>query len=159
MRNITVKESILIAASPERIWDFTQDYARRPEWDDFVRVARVEQASPRVVWIQSSGMTCRFRYKLEERPRKTSLAITDITPGWLFAGGGGSWTYEVEGGGTRFTNTGSLTIKNPLLYWLLRPIVGWLLRASYRKAMRKAKRLIEMESELSGHGAPAQLGR
>ena len=145
MGNITVKESILIAALPERVWDFTQDYSRRAEWDDFVKEARVEQQSPRVVWIKSTGMTCRFRYKLDDRPHKTSLRMTDIQPGWLFTGGGGSWVYETENGATRWTNTGSLTIKNRALYWLLKPFLTWQLRRSYRKAMMKAKLMIETD--------------
>jgi hypothetical protein len=149
MGNITVKESIAVAAPPEHVWDFTQDYSRRAEWDDFVKDARVEQESPRVVWIRSHGMTCRFRYKLDDRPRKTSLLMTDIQPGWLFTGGGGAWVYENENGGTRWTNTGSLTIKNRFLYWLLKPFLAWQLRRSYRRAMTKAKAMIEAAEGVS----------
>jgi hypothetical protein len=47
MGNVTVKESILIKASLESVWDFTQDYNRRTQWDHLVKHARVEQESPR----------------------------------------------------------------------------------------------------------------
>jgi hypothetical protein len=146
MGNITVTESIVISASPDAVWDFTQDYDRRNLWDEFVKEARVEQESPRVVWIRSTGMTCRFRYKLDDRPRKTSLRITDIEPGWGPTGGGGSWVYERDDRGTRWTNTGSLTVSNRLLYWMLKPFLAWYLRRSYRRAMRKAKAMIEGEA-------------
>ncbi|HUB05716.1 MAG TPA: SRPBCC family protein [Myxococcales bacterium] len=144
MGHITVKDTILIAASPETVWDFTQDYDRRPPWDTFVREARVESESPRVVWIRSPSMTCRFRYKLDDRPRRTSLAIADVEPSWLIGGGGGSWVYEAEGDGTRWTSTATVAVDNRVAWWLLRPFLRWQLARSNRQAMRKAKAMIEV---------------
>lgn len=36
--------SIQIAAMPEQVFDYTQDYDKRLSWDTFLRVARLEGA-------------------------------------------------------------------------------------------------------------------
>ena len=54
--------TVEIAARPEAVWDYTQDYARRTQWDASVLKARVEIDAPeRLVWIRGVGLECRFR--------------------------------------------------------------------------------------------------
>jgi len=40
-RNITITESLFISRAPETVWDFTQDYTRRPQWDATILAAEV----------------------------------------------------------------------------------------------------------------------
>src|SRR4051812_1934503 len=102
--NITVRDSITISASPEVVWDYTQDWSRRTEWDPAVLSSEMLEASPRVLRVRATGgITFLVRYKLEDRPKRTSLAITDVNSR-ILTGGGGSWDYApAAGGGTVFT--------------------------------------------------------
>src|SRR5438552_7523247 len=100
--NVTVKESIDIAAPPEAVWDYTQDWTRRTEWDPAIVAAEVLPGEPRVVRVRGlGGGGFMIRYKLQERPVRTSLAMTDSTSR-IVTGGGGSWSYEAREGGTLF---------------------------------------------------------
>ncbi|SRR6266540_2380636 len=48
MLKATCTQRIVIAAPPEVVWDYTQDFRHRPEWDPAVAVAEVVQEAP--VW-------------------------------------------------------------------------------------------------------------
>jgi uncharacterized protein YndB with AHSA1/START domain len=144
MVNATVTNTLTIAGSPERVWDYTQDYRHRPTWDASVLEAEVEEESPaRVVRVRGvGGMKFRLRYKVFARPTKTSLVMTDVRS-ILFSGGGGSWVYERDGAGTRWTQHNTLTFRSSFVGWLLGPLVRWQLRRACRRAMRTAKAILE----------------
>jgi hypothetical protein len=141
MRTITVREAITIARPREEVWEFTQDWTRRSSWDPAIAEAAIETEEPRTIRARSPDGT-RFvvRYKQYERPHKTSLAMTDVASAWMQSGGG-SWLYEDDGAGTRWTQTNSLVLRP----WagLLTPLVRWQLRRSTRQAMLAAKRKLE----------------
>jgi len=143
MANVTVRVSLFIAAPPERVWDFTQDWSRRADWDPAIVAAERIEAEPPAYRVRGAGGV-RFvaRYKLYDRPRRTSLEMAESTSR-LIGGGGGSWAYEPEGAGTNWTQNNTLTVKNAVLYTLLRPLLSWQLRRVTRAAMTKAKELIE----------------
>jgi uncharacterized protein YndB with AHSA1/START domain len=143
MEKIHVEVTVEIAAPPDAVWDYTQDYAHRTAWDRTIHEARVEAEHPeRIVWVRGAGFVCRFRYKLFDRPHRTSLAMVDLRS-LLFAGGGGSWSYEPVPGGTRWTQIGTLVFRNRLVAFFLAPLVRWMLERSTRTAMQVAKRTIE----------------
>ncbi len=142
--SITITEKITIEASPGAVWDYTQDFNRRTEWDgsvlgaemigsDLERAARVRY---------KGGLECTFQYKLFERPTRTTLAMTDVRSP-IFSGGGGSWRYQPAGVGTEWTQVNTLTFRNPMLYWLLRWPIAWGLRRSTRQGMLKVKGILE----------------
>src|SRR5262245_65364098 len=102
-RTITVTESIHVARSPNDVFDYTQDYGARARWDPAVVNARVLSENPRRVGIVSPGLgSYTLEYKLYRRGDRTSAAFEDVEA-WLFSGGGGSWRYEPDGDGTRWT--------------------------------------------------------
>lgn len=138
--NVTVSEALHVAAPPELVWDFTQDYGQRSSWDRSILEAEVLESSPlpRVRIRGAGGLAGVFQYKLFDRPRRTSLVLTDVES-WAISGGGGSWSYEPALGGTLWTQTNSLAVKHG---WL-GPFVRWTLRRETRKAMRAAKRMVE----------------
>jgi hypothetical protein len=143
--NIVITETIYIAASPETVWDFTQDYSKRHLWDKTVLAAKIIQEHPRVALIKGiGGLTTELHYKLDERPHKTSLAMFN-TQSPFIAGGGGYWHYDVQDNGTLWTQTNSLILKNNLPALLLSPLMKWMLKTSTRKAMIAAKKMIEKE--------------
>lgn len=141
--SIVITETIFIAALPETVWDFTQDYSKRHLWDKTVISAKIIQEHPRVALVKGiGGLTTELHYKLDERPNKTSLAMFN-TQSPFIAGGGGYWHYDVQGNGTLWTQTNSLILKKNLLAMLLSPLMKWMLKTNTRKAMMAAKKLIE----------------
>ena len=144
--NVTVKESIFIAAQPEVVWDYTQDYSQRSDWDDSILEAQVLQEEPeKHVRIRGKGgISFTAKYTLFRRPQRTSLSMVNVQSSWAM-GGGGSWSYEAEHAGTRWTQTNTLSLKDTLSNQLLYPIFAWQLRSGARRAMRKAKQIIEQQ--------------
>ena len=138
-------ESIWVACPPEAVWDYTQDFARRTEWDAGITEAAILQADPRTVRVKVAGLgRMTVVYKLDRRPERTSAAFVDVKSAWV-SGGGGSWEYEAADGGTRWQQTNSLELKRPGLALLLAPLLERGLRRSTQRAMAEAKRRLEAE--------------
>ncbi len=144
-RTITVSETIHVDRSPEAVFDYTQDYATRTDWDDQVQRAEVVSEDPRRVRITVRGLgTFTLEYKLFRRGDRTSAAFLDLGNAF-FSGGGGSWRYEPRGGGTDWTETNTLELRRPRLLGWLAPAVEWNLRNGTRRAMAKAKAIMESQ--------------
>ncbi len=140
---MTIKDEIFIRATPEDVWDYTQDWTRRHEWDAAVRSAVVLGDVPRVVRMRGAGsFAATVTYRLNERPRRTSLAMNDVSSP-VIAGGGGSWEYVPENGGTRFAQVNTLTLRGGLLARAMAPLLAWMFRRSTRRALQEAKRILE----------------
>jgi hypothetical protein len=144
MNKITIIESINIAASPEKVWDYTQDWKNRAQWDDSVVEVVSQMESPKkfVRAKFKGGMIFDIEYKLNERPKITSLAMVNGSSK-MFVGGGGSWKYEGKDGGTEWIQTDTLVLSDNWFLKLFAPLFKFSLQASTRKAMKKAKRLLE----------------
>ena len=140
---VTVRESVEIAASPDAVWDYTQDWTRRSEWDPSIKAAEVVQPAPELVVRVDSGSGTAFtaRYKRYERPLHTSLAMVECSPDWM--GGGGAWDNEATERGTRWTLTNTITINGRLRGWLFGPFFRWMLRWNTRRAIRNATSTLE----------------
>jgi hypothetical protein len=146
-RTITVSESTLVARDPEAVFDYTQDYATRTDWDPAIKRARVLGEDPRRVEITSPGLgTYVLEYRLFRRGDRTSAAFEDLGA-WLFSGGGGSWRYEAEGGATRWTQVNTLELRHPRLTGWLAPLIERSVRSSMRTAMTRAKAIMESRSQ------------
>ncbi len=130
------------------MWDFTQDYARRPQWDANVLAADVlpGEGPPRVRLRLRGGVECVFQYKVFDRPRRTSLAMTDVRSP-LLAGGGGAWTYEARDGGTWWTQTNTIVFRNGALALCFGTVARWQLARGTRRAMRTAKQVLERPAQ------------
>ena len=138
-------ESIWVACPPEAVWDYTQDFTRRTEWDAGIAEATILQREPRTVRVQVAGLgRMTVIYKLDRRPERTSAAFVDVESAWI-TGGGGSWEYEAADGGTRWQQTNTLELKRPRLAVLFGPVLERGLRRSTQRAMAEAKRRLEAE--------------
>jgi hypothetical protein len=104
-RTVTVSHTVHVDRSPEAVFDFTQDYGRRTEWDPTVRSARLLSEDPRRVQVVMEGIgPLVIEYKLFRRGERTSAAFNDVKAR-LISGGGGSWSYEGRDAGTDWTQT------------------------------------------------------
>ncbi|HET7727378.1 MAG TPA: SRPBCC family protein [Candidatus Limnocylindrales bacterium] len=140
---IRVSESIEIARPREAVWDYTQDYSRRADWDVGVRNAQLIGEEPRRAHLELAGLgPVTAEYRLYRRPERTSLAFTEVRSRWV-VGGGGSWDYQTVPAGTRWTQTNTLVLRPGVRSRLLAPLVRARLAASTRRSLRRAKRLLE----------------
>jgi hypothetical protein len=142
-RTITVTETIHVDRPPEIVFDYTQEYATRADWDPAVKRARVLSEDPRRVEITSPGLgTYVLEYRLFRRGDRTSAAFSGVDS-WLFSGGGGSWWYEPDGDGTAWTQVNTLELRHPRLTGWLASRIEASLRRSMRSAMARAKAIME----------------
>lgn len=139
----TATEEIWIDRSPEAVFDYTQDYSRRMEWDAGISEAAIVADAPRTARVTVPGLgSMSVVYRLDRRPERTSAAFEDVDSRWI-TGGGGSWQYEPVERGTKWRQTNTLELRSGLLPRLLAPVMRWNLRRSMRRAMAEAKRRLE----------------
>ena len=141
---ITIHHSIYINRPREVVWDYTQDYSLRPDWDKTVIEAKVLQTTPqKIVELKTSGNTImKFVYKVYDRPNKTTLAIHDLNSKWI-EGGGGSWKYEDQQGGTLWSQTNTLIIKPTIFLLVFRRMIIFIFKNQTRQSMQRAKEILE----------------
>lgn len=140
---VSVTTSVWVGRDPEAVFDHTQDYERRPGWDPGITEAAIVGVAPRAARITMRGLgRATIVYRLDRRPERTSAVFEDVESPWI-VGGGGSWAYEPEAGGTRWTATNSLELRRGWWTPLLAPFARWSLRRSTERAMRAAKRQLE----------------
>lgn len=137
---------MVVAAPPERVWDFTQDYGQRSLWDKSVKSAEIIEKEPfvKVRIYGSDGSRLVFEYKLFERPNRTTLHM-EVEQSSFFEKGGGSWTYESVDGGTLWTQVNSVQLRDRWWLQVLRPMIRWTLKNGAENAMKNAKKRIENE--------------
>jgi hypothetical protein len=140
--SITIRESIFIQRRRGDVWDFTQDYGRRTQWDKSIKACKVLQKDPLIVDVQGPGLCAELAYKQNERPYKTSLAMNNIRS-LVVEDGGGSWKYEDINDGCEWTQTNTLVLRPLRFNFLLKPMIRFIFRSNTRRAMRKAKKLLE----------------
>lgn len=149
MNTITVKEVILIASSQQATWDFTQNFENRKSWDKSILEFKLLQKRPfKLIWFRAvGGITAKLKYKLCDKPNKTTLKLLDIKSP-IIKGGGGSWKYETVNDRTQWTQVNSLTLKNRFWFLVFGGLIKNRLRNSTLKSMRTAKAIIEKNNYL-----------
>ena len=141
---ITIRHSIFIAKPREVVWDYSQNYDNRTLWDPSVLEATVLQSTPnRIVKLKMRGnTTMTFVYKLDERPSRTTLVAKEIKSA-IIERAGGSWSYEEKNGGTLWTQTNSIELKNNFFARTIQPLLKLILLRQTKQAMKKLKNILE----------------
>jgi hypothetical protein len=146
-QTVTVSHTVHVARSPEEVFDYTQDYSTRMDWDPTVKSAKVLSEDPRRVQVVMEGIgPLVIEYKLFRRGDRTSAAFNDVGSR-LISGGGGSWSYEARDGGTDWTETSTLELRNGLVGRLFAPLLRRNMTTLTRKAMEKAKQIMESSAQ------------
>jgi ribosome-associated toxin RatA of RatAB toxin-antitoxin module len=92
------RQSVEIAAEPQNLFDLTQDYSRRLDWDPFLKEARLvgeaEQAGLGVrVWcVARNGLGMETEYVSYNPPGACAIAMTRGP--WLLRSFSGSWRFD-----------------------------------------------------------------
>ena len=142
-RTVTVSHTVHVARSPEEVFDYTQDYRTRSDWDPDNTDSEILSEEPRRVRSKVKGVgSAVVEYKLFRRPERTSAAFIEVDSRYV-TGGGGSWSYAARGGGTDWTQNNTIELKPGLTSRLLVPIVRRSLSTSMRKSMASAKKIME----------------
>src|SRR5690349_5911791 len=113
---MTFEKSVAIDASPGALFDLSQDYDRRLEWDPFLRSARLvgdaraAGVGVRALCVARSGWAMETEYVSFNPPRATAVKMTRGP--WFLDSFAGSWRFEEEAPGrTRVSFRYSLTAR------------------------------------------------
>ena len=138
------RQSIEVAAEPGVLFDLTQDYARRLDWDPFLKEARLLDGaeSPGVgvrAWcVARNGLGMETRYVSFNPPGACAVEMTRGP--WFFRSFSGSWRFDPVGPGrTRVNFTYSLDGRPALLSGLLRFVFA----RETRRRLESLKRFAE----------------
>jgi ribosome-associated toxin RatA of RatAB toxin-antitoxin module len=140
-------ESIEIDAGPAELFDLSQDYDHRLEWDPFLRSASLVGAREagvgvRALCVSRSGWAMETEYVSFNPPRATAVKMTRGP--WFLAGFAGSWRFEeIKPGRTRVGFRYSLEARPRALAWLLNPILARSFARDTRARLRALKQAAE----------------
>jgi hypothetical protein len=154
-QTVTVSHTVHVNRSPEDVFDYTQDYSTRTDWDPTVKSAKVLSEDPRRVQVVMDGIgPLVIEYKLFRRGERTSAAFNDVGSR-LISGGGGSWDYKARDGGTDWTETSTLEFRNGVVGRMFAPVLRRNMKSLTRKAMDKAKSIMESGVKIDAESGPA----
>ena len=141
----TVEVSIEIEAPDAVVFDLSQDYRLRLDWDPFVRALRFEDGArgPAVgvrTWVRAkNGMSMTVEYVTVDRPRR--IAVRMISPSLLLERFAGSWSFEpIPPARTRVTFRYGFETRARLLRPLLDPVIVRRLTRDMRDRLAGLKR-------------------
>jgi ribosome-associated toxin RatA of RatAB toxin-antitoxin module len=94
---MTFEQSAVVRASAEEVFALTQDYARRLEWDPFLRSATLLGASQPAVGVRAlcvarNGFAMETEYVSYRPPHVAAVRMTRGP--WLLESFAGSWRFE-----------------------------------------------------------------
>ncbi len=145
---MTFEQSIVITASPEELFALTQDYARRLEWDPFLKSAALVGGATaagvgvRAYCVAKSGLGMETEYVSFNPPRVTAVKMTRGP--WLIGSFAGSWRFEdISPRQTRVWFCYHVRARPKWLSWLLTPILIRVFARDTRKRLAALKVAVE----------------
>jgi ribosome-associated toxin RatA of RatAB toxin-antitoxin module len=146
--SVTFDESVVIDASPTELFQLSQDYDRRLEWDPFltsaalVGDARQPGLGVRALCVTKRGWAMETEYVSFNPPRATAIKMTRGP--WFLDSFAGSWRFdELAPGRTLVGFRYSLQPWPGWLSWLLAPALTSVFARDTRKRLQALKRAVE----------------
>jgi ribosome-associated toxin RatA of RatAB toxin-antitoxin module/antitoxin component of MazEF toxin-antitoxin module len=159
---MALEHSIVIDAPAEVLFDLSQDYKRRLEWDPFLRSAELLDGSSepavgvRALCVDRNGTAMETEYVTYNRPRAVAIKMTRGP--WFLESFAGSWRFEeIEPGRTRVDFSYSVKGRPRWLASLLDPILRRVFAREMRPRMEGLK--AAAEGSQAQVGLPVQSGR
>lgn len=153
-------DSVVIEAEPAVLFHLSQNYARRLEWDPFLRSAsllggaREAGVGVRALCVSRNGWAMETEYISFNPPRATAVRMTSGP--WFLDSFAGSWRFEsVAPGQTRVNFQYSLKAWPTWSAWLLTPILARAFARDTRDRLRALKEAVERRGILASSGADA----
>jgi ribosome-associated toxin RatA of RatAB toxin-antitoxin module len=154
---MTFDDSIVIDAPAPLLFDLSQDYTRRLQWDPFLRSARLLNGADepgvgvRALCVDRNGTAMETEYVSYNPPRAVAVKMTRGP--WFLDSFAGSWRFEeIKPGQTRVGFCYSLSAHPRWLSWMLNPI----LRRVFARDTRR--RLSALKEAVEGRGLPLAQG-
>ena len=123
------EHSIVIDAPAAALFELSQDYNRRLEWDPFLRSAKLLSGATesgvgvRALCVDRKGAAMETEYVSYNPPRAVAVKMTRGP--WFLESFAGSWRFEEQKARqTRVRFAYSLTVRPRWLSWLLEPLFG-----------------------------------
>lgn len=130
------------------VFDYTQDYSKRLEWDTFLRKANLLGGAKRAdngvkTYCEAkNGIGLETEYVSFNRPKVTAIKMTK--PSFMFRSFAGSWTYrELENKITEVVFLYSYELNFPF------NIVSFIITKVLRKNVKQ--RLIDLKTHMENH--------
>lgn len=153
---MTFEQSILINASPAELFNLTQDYSRRLQWDPFLKSAEIVGEAKaagvgvRAYCVAHSGLGMETEYVSFNPPRTCAVKMTKGPQ--LIEKFAGSWHFEeVSPGLSRVGFRYYLKARPWWLSWLLTPVLAWVFTRDTRKRLVALKAAVERGDILAKH--------
>ena len=148
MKTTKFTESITIERTPEVVFDFSQDYTKRLNWDTFLRKADLlfgaKEAAKGVkaLCVAKNGYGMVTEYVSFNRPKVIAIKMTDGP--YMFKSFLGSWTFnEVAGNHTEVRFLYAYEFRLP--FGLIGPFIKSKLKREVKKRLLDLKNYIEKE--------------
>lgn len=133
-----------IDAPPEAVFDFTQDWSRRSDWDPEVLSAEDVPGTPRRARVKMRrGATIVFAHVVDERPMRVVVESESVDRGGPIVGAGGSATYEPDGDGTLYRLEMRVTVGGGVMAKMVAGVAKGELERAVKAAVANAKAAIE----------------
>ncbi|HSZ24620.1 MAG TPA: SRPBCC family protein [Cytophagaceae bacterium] len=149
MESIKFTASIEINAKAETVFDFTQDYNTRLDWDTFLKRAELMDEATKAAkgvkayCVAKNGIGMITEYVTFNRPKVTAIKMTKGP--YLFKSFLGSWTFkEINQKSTEVLFLYSFTLRFPLT--LLTIFVKKSLQKNVRQRLLDLKTCIENQT-------------
>jgi hypothetical protein len=142
------QETIEIHCDPEAVFDLVHDYARRLQWDPFLREARIiggaSEAASGVTTrcVAHNGLAMETVYVSFNRPHHAAVKMT-AGPA-VFGSFAATWSQEtVRPGVTRVVYQFHLTGRPRWLRWIVDPLLCWVFSCETRRRLVALKKALE----------------
>ena len=150
MKTSRFTEAILINERPELVFDFTQDYTKRLNWDTFLKKADLMEGAiiagkgVKAYCASKNGLGMVTEYITYNRPRVTAIKM--IVGPFMFNSFLGSWTFkEIQNDKTEVVFLYSFTLRFP--FNLLKRYITNNLQKNVRQRLINLKISIENETK------------
>ena len=144
----TFERSIEINAPRAALFDLTQDYSRRLDWDPFLKEARLiggaekPAVGVRAWCVANTGMGMETEYVSFSPPERTAVKMTRGPA--ILKSFAGSWIFEPLGENkTKVVFRYHLTASPSWLKWVLEPILELVFSRDIRKRLEALKLAVE----------------
>ncbi|MDQ4084920.1 MAG: SRPBCC family protein [Actinomycetota bacterium] len=145
MSSVLVRESVVVAGTPEQVWSFVVDWPRQSEWIPATKVWGVTEGAGVGAQIEAWTGKGRFGYldtmtiTAWDPPHRCEVLHT----GRMLRGEGGFVVAPAGSGRARLEWWERFTMPGGLLGRLLRPLARPVLRVGVRLALRSLQRGVE----------------
>jgi ribosome-associated toxin RatA of RatAB toxin-antitoxin module len=154
---MTFEHAVLIRAPAAALFALTQDYARRLEWDPFLRSAELLGGATeagvgvRANCVARSGLAMETEYVSFNLPTTTAVKMTRGP--WFLESFAGAWHFEEAAPGeTRVRFRYHVSARPHWLAPLLTPVLAWVFARDTRQRLAALKQAVEERGLRSAAG-------